>query len=79
MVFVLPIIFTVIVGSIVMADILEKPDRQLNMWPFSFSEITFVYDFPIKLLNSATSTPLIIDMVSKASLNTSTSEIFTIK
>ena len=38
-VFILPIIFSVIVGSIVMADTLQKPDRELNMWPMSNSEI----------------------------------------
>jgi hypothetical protein len=39
-VFILPIIFSVIVGSIVMADTLQKPDRELNMWPMSNSEIS---------------------------------------
>ena len=34
-VFVLPIIFSLIFGSAVMADILQKPDRELNMWPMS--------------------------------------------
>lgn len=37
-VFILPVIFSVIVGSIVMADTLQKPDRELNMWPMSSSE-----------------------------------------
>jgi len=37
-VFVLPIIFSLVFGSAVMADILQKPDRELNMWPMSFSE-----------------------------------------
>ena len=37
-VFVLPVIFSLIFGSAVMADILQKPDRKLNMWPMSFSE-----------------------------------------
>ena len=37
-VFILPIIFSVIVGSIVMADTLQKPDRELNMGPMSHSE-----------------------------------------
>ena len=37
-VFVLPVIFSIIFGSVVMADILQKPDRELNMWPMSFSE-----------------------------------------
>ena len=39
-VFILPVIFSVIVGSIVMADTLQKPDRELNMWPMSSSEIS---------------------------------------
>jgi len=37
-VFVLPVIFSLIFGSAVMADILQKPDRELNMWPVSSSE-----------------------------------------
>ncbi|QLH07438.1 hypothetical protein [Nitrosopumilus ureiphilus] len=37
-VFVLPVIFSVVFGSAVMSDILEKPGRELNMWPMSSSE-----------------------------------------
>ncbi len=37
-VFVLPAIFSVIFGSAVMAEILQKPDRELNLWPVSSSE-----------------------------------------
>ena len=37
-VFVLPVIFSLVFGSAVMADILQKPDRELNMWPVSSSE-----------------------------------------
>jgi len=37
-VFVFPVIFSLIFGSAVMADILQKPDRELNMWPISSSE-----------------------------------------
>ncbi|MHA7646678.1 hypothetical protein [Nitrosopumilus sp. S4] len=37
-VFLLPVIFSVIFGSAVMADILDKPDRELNMWPMSHSD-----------------------------------------
>ena len=37
-VFVLPAIFSLIFSSAVMADILQKPDRELNMWPISSSE-----------------------------------------
>lgn len=37
-VFVLPVIFSVIFGSIVMYGILEKPDRELNMWRISSTD-----------------------------------------
>jgi hypothetical protein len=37
-VFVLPAIFSLIFGSAVMAEILQKPDRELNLWPISSSE-----------------------------------------
>ncbi|NND87104.1 MAG: hypothetical protein HKM23_07270 [Nitrosopumilus sp.] len=36
-VFLLPVIFSVVFGSVVMADILDKPGRELNMWPMSHS------------------------------------------
>ena len=36
-VFVLPVIFSIIFGSAVMADTLQKPDRELNLWPMTFS------------------------------------------
>jgi len=39
-VFVLPAIFSLVFGSTVMADILQKPDRELNMWPMSFSGVS---------------------------------------
>ena len=37
LVFVLPVIFSLVFGSAVMADVLQKPDRELNMWPMSYS------------------------------------------
>ena len=37
-VFVLPVILSIIVGAVVLSDILQKPDRELNMWPMSNSE-----------------------------------------
>jgi hypothetical protein len=37
-VFVLPVIFSIIFGTAVMADIVQNPDRELNMWPISDSE-----------------------------------------
>ena len=37
-VFVLPAVFSILFGGAVMADILQKPDRELNMWQMSYSE-----------------------------------------
>ena len=37
-VYILPVIFSIIMGSAVLSDILQKPDRELNMWPMSNSE-----------------------------------------
>ena len=36
-VFILPVIFSLIFGSVVMADILQKPGRELNFMPGSYS------------------------------------------
>ena len=49
-VFVLPVIFSIIFGSVVMADILQKPDRELNMWPMSFSEGSPSHDSTLKII-----------------------------
>ena len=49
-VFVLPVIFSIIFGSAVMADILQKPDRELNMWPMSFSEGSSSHDSTLKII-----------------------------
>ena len=54
-VFVLPVIFSVIFASVVLSDILQKPDRELNMWPMSSSEG----------LSSHTSSPIEIIGLSK--------------
>ena len=37
-VYVLPVILSIILGSAVLSDILQKPDRELNMWPMSNSQ-----------------------------------------
>lgn len=39
-VFLLPIAFSIFFGSVVMADVLQEPDRELDMWPFEFSDKT---------------------------------------
>jgi len=65
-VFVLPVIFSVIFGSAVMNDILQKPDRELNMWPMSYSEgFSNNYD-PIEIIGLSkqysTSEPIEIEV-----------------
>ena len=49
-VFVLPVIFSILFGSAVMADILQKPDRELNMWPISFSEGSSSHDSSLTII-----------------------------
>ena len=49
-VFVLPVIFSIIFGSAVMADTLQKPDRELNMWPMSSSENSSSHDSSLKII-----------------------------
>jgi hypothetical protein len=49
-VFVLPLIFSLIFGSAVMADILQKPDRELNMWPMSSLEGSTSYGATIEII-----------------------------
>ena len=49
-VFVLPVIFSLVFGSAVMADILQKPDRELNLWPMSFSEGSSSFDAKIEII-----------------------------
>ncbi len=49
-VFVLPAIFSLIFGSAVMAEILQKPDRELNMWPMSSSEGFSSYNTTIEII-----------------------------
>ena len=46
-VFILPVLFSIIFGSAVMADTLQKPDRELNMWPMTFSGTSHSSDIKI--------------------------------
>lgn len=39
-VFILPILFSIILGSVVMADVLKSPNRELNMWPNGSTNIS---------------------------------------
>ncbi|MFB5635331.1 MAG: hypothetical protein ACE5RB_01745 [Nitrosopumilus sp.] len=49
-VFVLPVIFSIVFGSVVLSDVLQKPDRELNMWPMSYSEGGIVHDASIEII-----------------------------
>ena len=49
-VYVLPVIFSIILGSAVLSDILQKPDRELNMWPMSFSEGGTSHSSPMEII-----------------------------
>ena len=49
-VFILPVIFSVIFGAVVMSDILQKPDRELNMWPMSYSERSSSHNAQIEII-----------------------------
>ena len=49
-VFILPIIFSILVGSVVMVDTLQKPDRELNMWPMSNSESSNSHGSSIEII-----------------------------
>ena len=52
-VFILPIIFSIVVGTVVMADTLQKPDRELNMWPMS-SQNSISHNSPIQIIGLLT-------------------------
>ena len=48
--FVLPVIFSVLFASVVLNDILQKPDRELNLWPVSSSEGLSSHDSLIEIV-----------------------------
>ena len=49
-VFVLPVILSIIIGSAVLYDVLQKPGRELNMWPMSNSEGVDTHSSPIEII-----------------------------
>jgi hypothetical protein len=56
LVFIFPIIASLIFGGFVLSDVLGQPDRKLNMWQFKFENQTEQQgDKEIRLLNLATS------------------------
>ncbi|MCH7967486.1 MAG: hypothetical protein IIB02_08775 [Thaumarchaeota archaeon] len=49
-VFVLPAILSVVFGYVVITDILQKPDKELNMWPMSSSDGESSYNATIEII-----------------------------
>jgi hypothetical protein len=49
-VFVLPVIFSIIIGTAVLSGVLQNPDRELNMWPMSFSDGLSSNTSPIQII-----------------------------
>ena len=49
-VFILPVILSIIIGSAVLSDVLQKPGRELNMWPMSNSEGVSTHSSPIEII-----------------------------
>ncbi len=50
-VFLFPVIISLALGSFVMAEVLNEPERELNMWPFKFSGTTKVQSDSIKIIS----------------------------
>ncbi|HXV50650.1 MAG TPA: hypothetical protein VD689_00820 [Nitrosopumilaceae archaeon] len=50
-VFLFPVIISLALGSFVMAEVLNEPERELNMWPFKFSGTNKVHSDSIKIIS----------------------------
>ncbi len=66
-VFVLPVILSIIIGSAVLSDILQKPGRELNMWPMTnFEGIVTSHISPIEIIGLSkqytTTEPVVIQV-----------------
>ena len=49
-VFLFPVVSSIFFGSLVLGEVLKSPERELDMWPFEFSEKTFVSSGAIKII-----------------------------
>ncbi len=49
-VFVIPVVFSFVFGSAVLADVLNEPDRELNMWQISSLGSSFSTNKSIKII-----------------------------
>ncbi len=50
-VFLFPVIISLTLGSFVMAEILNEPERELNMWPFKTSGVNKIQSDSIKIVS----------------------------
>jgi len=66
LVFLFPVIISLALGSFVMAEILNEPERELNMWPFKFSGTNKIQSDSIKIISLqpeySPSTPITIQV-----------------
>ena len=74
-VFVLPVILSIIIGSAVLSDVLQKPGRELNMWPMSNFEGVGTHSSPINGVDTSDSSPIEIIGLSKQYSTTESVEI----
>jgi len=65
-VYILPVVVSFIIAGFVLNQILQEPDRELNMWPFEIENFT-PQDESIKILNIekeySTSTPINVQVL----------------
>ncbi len=66
LVFLFPVIISIALGSFVMAEVLNEPQRELNMWPFKFSGQNKIASDSIKIISLqkeySSSTPIEIQV-----------------
>ena len=70
-VFILPVVFSVAFASVVMADILQQPGRELNMWPMSYSGETSSHGKSLEIIGLssqyAVSEPVAVQVIANDS------------
>ena len=70
LVFVFPVIVSLIFGGFVLSDVLGQPDRKLNMWQFKFeTQPVQQGDKDIRLLNLNSSYPISVPLNFKVFVN----------
>ena len=73
--YVLPVIFSIILGSAVLSDILQKPDRELNMWPMSNTQGDVSHNAPIPSSQGKVSQNAVIEIIGLSNQYTTTEPV----